>query len=152
MSSCKQRRGLVAAILVLGLLSACDGDNPAEPSPTEDSPAESPPTGGVTLYEHPDYRGASYMLTRDEENLDSERGPCIATDDPTARSWDECVSSIAITDGWQAEVFEHPEYRGLSRTFTADVANLRAETEDAPDSCDGGWNDCISSLRVSPVN
>ena len=35
--------------------------------------------------------------------------------------------------------------------FTASVANLRGEMG-GPDSCDGGWNDCISSLRVSRVD
>ena len=142
MGSWKQQRGLVAVILALGLLSACDGDSPTQPSLT----------GGVTLYQHPDYGGASYMLTQDEENLDSERGPCLATNNPAAGdSWDECVLSIRITEGWQAVVFEDVDYGGQSRTFTTDVANLRGETE-APDSCDGGWNDCISSLRVSRIN
>ena len=39
MGSGKQQRGLVAVILVLGLLSACDRTSPTQPSPT----------GGVTL-------------------------------------------------------------------------------------------------------
>jgi len=141
MSSWKQRRGLVAFILSLGLLGACDSDSPTQPSPT----------GGVTLYEHPDYGGDSYMLTHDEENLDSERGPCPATNNPDDDSWDECVSSIRVTAGWRAVVFERDDYGGQSRTFTASVPNLRDETG-GPGSCDEGWNDCISSLRVSPIN
>ena len=57
MSSRKQQRGLVAVILILGLLGACDSGSPTRPSPT----------GGVTLYEHPDYGGDWYMLTHDDE-------------------------------------------------------------------------------------
>lgn len=142
MGSWKQQRRLVAVILILGLPSACDSDSPTRPSPT----------GSVILYEHPDYGGDSYMLTHDEENLDSERGPCSATNNPDAGgSWDECVSSISVAEGWQAVVFERDDYGGQSRTFTASVANLRDETG-GPGSCDEGWNDCISSLRVSPIN
>lgn len=141
MGSWKQR-GIVAAILIPGLLGACDSDSPTQPSPT----------GGVTLYEQSDYRGASYMLTYDEENLDTERGPCEATDDrDDGRSWDKCVSSIRIEEGWQAVVFERDDYGGRSRTFTASVANLRDETG-GPDSCEGHWDDCISSLQVSSID
>ena len=142
MSRWKQQRRLVAVILALGLMSACDRDSPTRPSLT----------GGVTLYEHPDYRGASYMLTHDDANLDTERGPCRATTNPAAgRSWDECVSAISVAEGWRAVVFEDDNYSGRSRTFTANVANLRGEMG-GPDSCDGGWNDCISSLRVSRID
>lgn len=142
MGSWKQQRGLAAVILTFGLLGACNGDGPTQPSRT----------GGVTLYQHPDYGGASYMLVRDEENLDSERGPCPATNDPdSGLSWDECVSSIRVAEGWQAVVFERDDFGGRSRTFTASVANLADEPE-GPDSCNEGWNDCISSLQVSPVD
>lgn len=149
----KQKRSLVAVILVSGLLSACDGDGPTQPTgpaqpigPTQPSPA------GVTLYEHPDYEGASYMLTHNEENLDSERGPCKPTSNSDAgRSWDNCVSSIDVGEGWQVTVYERDDYGGPFRTFTASVANLREVTGGA-NSCNAGWNDCISSVRVSPIN
>ena len=142
MDSWKQRSRLAAVILTLGIPGACNTDSPTQPSST----------GGVILFENAHYGGASYLLTHDEENLDSERGPCSATNDPDAGdSWDDCVSSISVAAGWQAVVFERDDYGGRSRTFTASVADLQEETG-GPDSCDEGWNDCISSLRVSPVN
>ena len=139
--SWKQDGVLSAVVLALGLLSACEGGSPVQPTLTE----------GVTLYQHPNYGGASYMLTHDEENLDSERGPCTATTNPEAGgSWDECVSSINVAEGWQAVVFERDDYGGRSLTITASIADLDDETG-GPDSCGGDWDDCISSLRVSRI-
>ena len=76
-------------ILALGLQTAC-GDSATGPSPTE----------GVTVYQHPNYRGDDHMFGRDNENLDGLRGPCVAADDPEGGgSWHHCVSSIRIAEG-----------------------------------------------------
>ena len=127
-------------ILALGLQTAC-GDSATGPSPTE----------GVTVYQHPNYRGDDHMFGRDNENLDGLRGPCLAADDPEGGgSWHHCVSSIRIAEGWEATVFERDDFAGQALTITADIADL--ENEEGPRSCGGNWDDCIASIRVSEIN
>ena len=62
MSRWKQERAFWTVILALGFPSACD--TPPQPSPTE----------GVTVYQHPDFRGDSYTFVRDFNNFDDLRG------------------------------------------------------------------------------
>ncbi len=134
------RRGRAAAlgsvILVLGLQAACDGLSPTQPSPTF----------GVTVYEHPDYRGESYTFSSDFHNFDDLHGPCARVFDSTQGSWDECVSSVRIAEGWTATAFERDDYGGQTLAITSDIRDL----DDIGGPCGGDWDDCISSIWVTP--
>ena len=44
----------------------------------------------ATLYEHPDFKGASLDLTEDAPNLQLAKGPCRRDD------WNDCTSSIRV--------------------------------------------------------
>ena len=57
-----------AVILVLGFQMACGQNGPTQPSPTS----------GVTVYEHPDYRGESYTFNSDFHRFDDLHGPLRA--------------------------------------------------------------------------
>ena len=134
MSRWKQERALWTVILALGFPSACD--TPPQPSPTE----------GVTVYQHPDFRGDSYTFVRDFNNFDDLRGPCGTVDPPVA-SWDDCVSSLKIAEGWEAIAFERDDFGGQALTITSDFMDL----DDEGGPCGGDWDDCISSIEVFPA-
>ena len=72
MSHWKQERVLWTVALVLGCQIACGG-NPTQPSPTS----------GVTVYQHPNYGGDSFMFVNDFPDFNALRGPC-GTQDPFA--------------------------------------------------------------------
>jgi hypothetical protein len=46
--------------------------------------------------------------------------------------------------GWSVTLFRDRDFRGASRELTGDVQSLAAISG----SCDGSFNDCVSSLRV----
>ena len=132
----KQERVLRTVILALGLQIAC-GDSPAAPSPT----------GGVTVYQHPNYGGQHYNFTESFHNLDDLNGPCGTLgppDAPPGASWNHCVSSIKIAEGWEAIAFERDDYADQELRITSDIIDL----DDEPGPCGGDWDDCISSIRV----
>ena len=66
------------------------------------------------MYQHPDFRGDSYTFVRDFNNFDDLRGPCGTVDPPVA-SWDDCVSSLKIAEGWEAIAFERDDFGGQAR-------------------------------------
>ena len=137
MSHWKQERVLWTVALALGFQIACGG-NPTQPSPTS----------GVTVYQHPNYGGDSFMFVNDFPDFNALRGPCEIQGPfalvPTA-SWKNCVSSVKITAGWTAIGFER-DYAGQELTITSDIRDL----DDVGGPCGGDWDDCILSIRVSP--
>jgi hypothetical protein len=118
----------------MGFQMACEGSSPVQPSPTS----------GVTVYEHPDYRGESYTFTGDFHRFDDLHGPCARVLEPEHHSWDDCVSSVKIAAGWTAIAFERDDFGGQTLTITSDVRDL----DDVGGPCGGDWDDCISSIRV----
>ena len=79
---------------------------------------------GITVYEHPDFRGDSVSF-RDEVS------------DLRVHGLNDRITSIAV-DGNQAwEVCRDVNFTGGCRVFTSAIYDLREE----------GWNDRISSLR-----
>lgn len=116
-------------------LASCD---------THTGPSES---RGITVYEHPDYEGASRTLDGNVWDLDDVRGPCFGFfDSDDVGDWDDCISSIRVPPGWEAIVFEHDEYEGETLTVTTDIADL----DDVRGPCGDDWDDCISSIQVRP--
>lgn len=124
------RISCLVRIAAIGLLTTdCVGCSPTRPSGSSE---------GVTIYEHPNYRGDSRTVGADERDLeDVVRSPDI--------SWDDCISSIRVPEGWQATIYEHPDYRGGSSTITSDIPDL----DRVMGPCSGDWENCISSIRVS---
>jgi len=96
----------------------------------------------VTVYQHPHDRGDAWTFGADERDLEDVVGPCQVFEG--RGSWDDCISSIRVPEGWRATVYEHPNYRGESLTVTSDIPDL----DDVRGPCGNDWDDCISSIRV----
>ena len=100
---------------------------------------------GIALFVHADFAGTSQGVDRDVRDLARVEGPCSTGAEGEQPSWHDCVSSVRVQPGWTVTLYRDKDFRGRSVTLTADTANLR----DLPGPCDGTFNDCVSSLRVS---
>jgi hypothetical protein len=60
-------------------------------------------------------------------------------------SWSKCVSSVRVFPGWSATLYRDEDFKGRSITVTSDTLNLRT----LPGPCDGSFNDCVTSIRVT---
>ena len=89
--------------------------------------AAAPAAAQVTLYEHPDYGGASQTFDSDVLDLS---GTTIG---------DNRVSSVRLAPGCSLELFEHPNYRGNRLVLTESVSRLAGTRV---------GDDQASSLRV----
>jgi hypothetical protein len=109
-------------------------------------PSRSGPSEGVTLYEHPNFDGDSRTFDGDFNDFRDLRGPCSRFfDSPDQEGdWDDCVSSIQLSPGWEATVYEHENYLGESLDVTSSIRDL----DDVRGPCGNDWDDCISSIRV----
>ena len=96
---------------------------------TTPPPTPPPPTVGVTLYDAADYGGAYYHLTSSEYS------------DLSLIGWDNIVSSIKISSGYNVTIYGEKNYVGASTTLTTSTANLLY--------IGISWNDLISSIKVS---
>lgn len=107
------------------------------------------PSEGLTIYEHPNFGGDSHTADADTWALSNLKGPCGEYYDPDRGiqrdgDWDDCVSSIQISPGWEAVVYQHAGYSGDSLVITDAIRDL----DDVAGPCGGDWDDCISSIRV----
>jgi hypothetical protein len=89
--------------------------------------SEAVPRAGVCFYEDVNMRG-QYFCARPGENLGS-LPPGMA----------DRISSVHIIGGVNVTVFGEERFRGQSARFVDDVRDLRRQ----------GWNDKISSIRVT---
>ena len=104
-----------------------------------------PADQGIVIYIHSEFRGTSQVLAADVSNLGGVEGPCAKGDDESVTlTWDDCVSSIKVMPGWGVTLYRDRDFRGTSRELTRDAQSLEAISG----SCDGSFNDCVSSLRV----
>jgi hypothetical protein len=131
-------------IAALVLVFACVYDD--NPSPTE------PGTEGITVYEHPGFRGGRGIFFSDVPNLDAVGGPCGLTIDPetgefVSDDWDDCISSIAVAPGWEATLFPHRHFKGSSLIVTSPISDLD-DVEGPCGASDRDWDDCVSSILV----
>jgi Beta/Gamma crystallin len=100
---------------------------------------------GIVVYIHAGFRGSSQAIAADVPDLDKVEGPCSKGDgDSTTLSWDDCISSIRVMSGWGVTTYRDRDFKGTAVELTADSVDLSAVNG----SCDGSFNDCISSLRV----
>lgn len=96
-----------------------------QPAPTQ-QPAK-PSCSGVTLFEHANYDGRSWLV------------PVGFHDYPefAQNNFNDILSSIKVPAGCKAVVYEHAGRGGQSRTYTSDVAFT------------ADFNDMASSIDVS---
>ena len=85
------------------------------------------PRSGVCFYEDADFEG-DYFCTRPGDDLRL-----------LPRDMRDRISSIRVIGRTEATVFRNERFRGPSARIANDVRNLKRE----------GWNDSISSIRVS---
>jgi hypothetical protein len=129
-------RGSIPFVLAL-LISGC-----ATPLETL---GPTPAGEGVTIYRHADFAGTSQAVNHDVVDLGKVEGPCSRGEEGEQPTWSDCMSSVQVAPGWTVTLYRDREYKGTSVTLTADSPNL----SELAGPCDGSFNDCVSSLRVS---
>jgi hypothetical protein len=129
-------RTLPLAVLAL-MLPAC-----TEPLETL---GPTPSDQGVTFYIHSGFAGTAQSVNADVADLGKVEGPCSHGEEGEKPTWSDCISSLRVVSGWKATLYEDKDFRGRSVTLTADAPNLDA----LAGPCDGSFNDCVSSLKVS---
>jgi hypothetical protein len=128
----------VCAGVVLPLLLAACGSDFIALGPT-------PPDQGIVIYIHADFAGSSQALNVDVRDLTKAEGPCSSGAEGEVPSWGKCVSSVRVFPGWSATFYRDEDFKGRSLTVTTDIPNLR----NLPGPCDGSFNDCVRSIRVT---
>jgi hypothetical protein len=129
----------LVAVTFTAMLTACGSSLPTTPTASFGE--------GVTLYPDSLFRGERITLGGDVPDLSKVRGPCGGDSDDSGSfsNYDDCVSSLRVPAGLTAVVFRDSNYSGPSATYVADVADLDVVTG----PCKPGFNDCISSIRIS---
>ena len=136
-SSTYQTLASGALLLLLG----CD-ELPSFPT----APAEL--TTGVAVFEHADYAGESALITENQENLKEVQGACGDQSDESDSGevgWSDCISSVRVAPGGRAVLYRDDGFKGEQLEITADVPNL---TQSVGRCSKGGFNDCVTSIRV----
>jgi hypothetical protein len=126
--------GVFASFLVAG----CGGSDIITLGPT-------PLDQGIVIYIHADFAGPSQQINVDVLDLSKARGPCSSGEEGETPSWGKCVSSIRVLPGWSVTLYRDEDFKGRSVTVTSDTPNLR----NLPGPCDGSFNDCVTSIRVT---
>ena len=108
-----------------------------------------PSEKALTVFVDRNYEGSWHDVTADWANLNSVGGPCnqITLPGGTASggNWDDCISSIRLSSGWVATGYRDRNFSGPTFQITHDIPNLR----DISGPCEHGFDDCLSSIRVS---
>jgi len=137
-------RFYVLSLAVCVALASCDSELPTEP---EDF------VGGVIVYEHPAYTGASAYFYRDLDSLSDFTGPCkepsysVSPAGGDKDVWNDCISSIRVKPGWRATLYTGYGFDDDHMEVTEDISDLRSVPGPCADG-GGGFNDCVSSIRV----
>ena len=126
---------LTSAAIVAVALCACGGPEPLGPTAIDQ---------GIIIYMHAGFRGTSQIVDGDVDKLTDVQGPCGGGEDESSRTWNDCVSSVRVFPGWGATLYGDSNFRGAALEVTGDIADLGA----IRGSCDGSYDDCISSIRV----
>jgi hypothetical protein len=127
-----------AAVGVSVALAACGDTSWTILGPT-------PPGQGIVIFIHADFIGSSQSIDHDVRDLTRTQGPCSSGQEGEVPSWRECVSSIRVLPGWSATLYRDDDFTGRSVTITSDAPDLRT----LPGPCDGSFNDCVASIRVT---
>ena len=126
-----------AGVFVASLVAGCGSDLiTLGPTPLDQ---------GIVIYIHADFTGSSQQINADVRDLTKAQGPCSSGEEGEIPTWRECVSSIRVLPGWSATLYRDEDFSGRSITVTSDTPNLR----NLPGPCDGSFNDCVRSIRVT---
>ena len=104
-------------------------------------------TSGVAVFEHADYAGESALITQDEESLRRFKGhagisPTKATAGRSAGATASRRCGLRLLAGC---CVRDDGFKGEQLEISADVPNL---TRSAGRCSKGGFNDCVTSIRV----
>ena len=109
-------------------------------------------TTGISIYEFQDYQGTRSHVTEDIPDLDAFGGPCVkitgGLEVDTQPVWDDCISSVRVAPGWEAHLYEHPNFGGWDQIVLEDVPDLGEVL--GPCHSDRNLDNCVSSIRVFP--
>ena len=130
-------RAALAVVIVSLILPACESDLSVL-GPT-------PPDQGIVIFVHADYAGSSQAVNVDVHDLTKTEGPCSSGAEGESPTWRNCVSSVRVFPGWTATLYRDEDFKGRSITLDADAPNLR----NLAGPCDGSFNDCVRSIRVT---
>ncbi|MCK5490100.1 MAG: hypothetical protein KAI98_08920, partial [Gemmatimonadetes bacterium] len=100
-----------------------------------------PTLSGVSIFEFDNFNGDGFLLRSDKSDLGDLPGPCQLAD-----TWDDCISSILLSDGWSAILYEHDGFEGESLVIVTSIADL----DDFGGAVD--WDNSTSSIRILPPN
>jgi hypothetical protein len=126
---------LVCLLALSSLPLACHEPKPLGPTPLDE---------GIVVFMHSGFRGTSQQINADVPDLTRVQGPCGNEENESARTWNDCISSIRLQPGWGATLYGDKEFRGGTLEITGDVSDLDAVSG----SCKGSFDDCVSSIRV----
>ena len=104
-----------------------------------------PADQGIVIYIHADFRGSSQGIVADVQDLTKTEGPCSRGEEGEKPSWRECVSSVRVFPGWSATFYRDEDFRGRRMTIASDTPDLSILSG----PCDGTFNDCVRSIRVT---
>ena len=107
-----------------------------------------PSEKALTVFVDRNYGGSWHDVAADWANLSNLAGPCNQTSAGTTTTggdWNDCVSSIRLSAGWVATGYRDRNFSGPTFEITHDIPNLR----DLLGPCEHGFDDCLSSIRVS---
>jgi len=96
-----------------------------------------PTLTGVFIYQNHSFNGDAFILRNDTPDLSDLFGPCQTT-------WDDCISSIQLSDGWSAILYEDVEYQGERIVVVTTIGDLT----DLGGAID--WDNNTSSIRIIP--
>ena len=122
----KRIRGLAIAAVLLIAVVRVDSASGQE-SRRQQWGAEQLPRSGVCFFQDADFRGQYFCVTPGEDM------------DQLPPGTNDAISSFRIIGDVEVMVFKDVRFTGPSGRFSTDVRDLRRE----------GWNDLISSLRVT---
>lgn len=129
-------RALPLVVLALLLPACSDPFVTLGPTPSDQ---------GITFYLHAGFAGPSQAVDVDVRDLGKVEGPCSGGAEGERPTWGDCMSSLRVISGWTVTLYEDKDFHGRSVTVTADTPNLTT----LPGPCDGSFNDCVSSLKVT---
>ena len=110
-----------------------------------DTLGPTPAGEGATIYIHAGFAGSSQALNQDVGDLEKVEGPCTHGEEGEKPTWSDCMSSVRVESGWRVTLYRDRDFKGNSVSLTTDTPNLGA----LPGPCDGSFNDCVSSIKVS---
>ena len=141
-----KRRARLAFVCLF--LASCEGQIKLPTAPSD-------LTVGIVIYRDENYQGFSSHVTEDIADLDDVEGGCFrltggsppgGTGGGGELHWDDCITSVRIAPGWEAHLYEDPNFEGEDLLVLEDIADL----DRVLGPCGDDFDDCASSIRVFP--